>query len=583
MHVRNWTYQARQPRDPAHLELARQQQFLQWRYRNDLVRIELERRRACNEIVGRFGGLAELIAAAEQASASCDLVAQQIKNHKGATRSNRAPVELAAQHSHLKAQAKVCWQRAKEVRTAAYSDPTVREQLAQATEVSREAQRVAYRSFGQEGLPWGTRGEVAQAAQSFGRGSPPAFHRFQAGEGKISVQIQSGKGKRPLTVASLFAGTDTRVRVLKQPTVRGSKREQQYYDLHMQIGDTRRERQWIVIPFRLHRPIPENATIKWVRVLMRSVGVQTKWSVQFVIACPELEPTHPRGESGTVAVHLGWRLLPDGRLRVATWKDDHGQTGEWCMPADRMARWSRSESLRSIRDRMFDAIRATLTTMLEPLTPPDVVAERLAYMNRWRSQNRLATLIRIWGESRFDGDTAAFAAATEWLKQDRHLHDYEAFNRRKAANWRKVEYRKLAVLLSSRYKTLVIGQVNWKALGTDPDPAKSKLPEEVRHRRTIAPCGGLDATLRTYFGPADSLRLRAKHLTAQCSRCDHIHRGRQAATQELVCENCGASMDQDMNALDNLLKRMHEASATAVCAATASSSFDGEADIPDDE
>src|SRR3990172_2772711 len=249
------------------------------------------------------------------------------------------------------------------------------------------------RARADSGLYWGTYLCVEDAAQRSRRTSreAPRFRRWD-GSGLLATQLQGG-----LAVPDLLAGTDRRAQLVGE----GKRRL-----LRFRVGSTGRDPVWAAFPMVYHRDLPPEATVKWARICCHRLGTHTKWSAQIVLdGLPEV--TLPTPTRGTVAIDVGWRRFDEG-VRVATWVDDEGETGELLMPHELVERWHKVEDLRSIRDTNFNHARdelrewRSLETLPDSKALPDWLRETTKALHAWRAPARLAALALRWRSQRFE-------------------------------------------------------------------------------------------------------------------------------------------------------------------------------------
>src|SRR5262249_40129608 len=88
--------------------------------------------------------------------------------------------------------------------------------------------------------------------------------------------------------------------------------------LRMRIasGETGREPVWATWPMMMHRPIPKSAVIKSAVVALEKAGPRESWYV-YITVDETLVPKRRACGAGRVAVAFGWRVRPDGAIRVA--------------------------------------------------------------------------------------------------------------------------------------------------------------------------------------------------------------------------------------------------------------------------
>jgi len=410
------------------------------------------------------------------------------------------------------------------------------------------------------GVYWGTylqvEAAVGRARKALG---PPRFLRYD-GTGKIAVRIRQG-----MTVDELFGCQDTRIRIRPIPADTYSRRRHHrrlasrtVVSIRAGTEEGSRLPLWIEFPVILHRPLPTDARIKWAWVLRRKIGLRYEYRLQFVLESESFRtPETPAGK-GTVALDLGWRNKPDGGIRVAYWLDDTGASGEVLVPARTQLGLQKPDDLRAIRDKAFDAIRLELRRWLKSRSDlPGWLRERIKGLEQWRSQARLAALLREWRSARVDGDASVFSSAEDWAKQDRHLLAWEAHQRDRRLGHRKEEYRRFAVSLANRYATIVLEKFDLRPT-REAKPPEEGTPADGRvQRRTarIAAPGELRAAIKAAAEKhgARIVEIDAPYTTQTCSYCGCLDQWNATSTVMHSCAHCGATWDQDDNACRNLL------------------------------
>lgn len=497
-------------------EVVDEQIRLAHRYRNRLVEIELARRAAVHRAYRQHPEFAEAedaaLAASERLAASTN----------GDTKARRQ-------------EARDAWARLKVVRAGLMA-----EMAGVFASTQEEARDAARRARGDCKVYWGTYLIIEDAAQRANQAdAPPRFKRYD-GSGTVAVQVQHG-----MPVEKLVGGTDTRVRLAGA----GKRRE-----LHLRVGsDEHRQPVWAVFPIVWHRDLPTDASIKWVRVSRRRVGTKQQYSAQFSIetALPKL----PAPTRGTVAVDVGWRKF-DGGVRVAAWVDDEGRAGELRIPRRILDRYRRTESLRSIRDRSFNA---TLKLLLEARDDvwPAWIREELRYAHQWRATGRLARLAILWRRQRFEGDETIYGIVEAWRRQDKHLLEWEANQRENVLRARRELYRLFALEIA-RYRSIAVERLDLRDFAELPDEGEVEDPRatSARGRRFQAALSELlgcmaDAAARAGCAWAEQ---KAAWTTQTCFACGAREEFDAAGPVDHTCAQCDATWDQDVNAANNLLR-----------------------------
>jgi hypothetical protein len=167
------------------------------------------------------------------------------------------------------------------------------------------------------------------------------------------------------------------------------------------------------------------------------------YTVQFTVKHTYQNPLESQGE-GKVGVDLGWRLMPDGSLRVAYWADDAGRQGELSIGAEHLSRWSHSHGIQSILDnRLNEAVHELKQWYVQQLgedptdearaTLPDWFHEHMDQIGKSRAPGLLHRLLDHWVRNRFPNDqimfermwgpgadkvTAARSALVQWFRDN---------------------------------------------------------------------------------------------------------------------------------------------------------------------
>ena len=399
------------------------------------------------------------------------------------------------------------------------------------------------RARADSGLYWGTYLCVEDAAQRSRRTSreAPRFRRWD-GSGLLATQLQGG-----LAVPDLLAGTDRRAQLVGE----GKRRL-----LRLRVGSTGRDPVWAAFPMVYHRDLPPEGTVKWARICCHRLGTHTKWSAQIVLdGLPEV--TLPTPTRGTVAIDVGWRRFDEG-VRVATWVDDEGETGELLMPHELVERWHKVEDLRSIRDTNFNHARdelrewRSLETLPDSKALPDWLRETTKALHAWRAPARLAALALRWRSQRFEGDETGFEPLEAWRAHDRHLLEWEANQRENVLRSRRERYRLFARKMAT-YRQIVVEKLDLRDFAELPPKPRLRAS---RGRRFAASLSELLACLADAAGRAGSEWIEAPsaYTTHTCSACGSLEKFDAAVEVEHSCGECGQRWDQDENAARNLLQ-----------------------------
>jgi hypothetical protein len=370
----------------------------------------------------------------------------------------------------------------------------------------------------------------------------------------------------------------------------------------------------------LHRPLPEDGLIKWAFLKVDRVGYDMECELQFVM---ESEAFAIRREglvsNERLAVNFGWRVMPDGNIRVTTTWD--GTTWGQVLLDQKLLETERlSQRLIGYSDEHFDAARDQVIAWLgdqpaaekKALLPllRAVMPERLrtdlktidhikTYMTRWRGHERLAKvanvlrdrylerdattkLLRRWREHRLDRKEdlfASFEIFSQWAKskgvrsddarmalfletwraKDRHLVNWARHSQDKLRLHRREIYRRKAAEWGRRYGKIVIEK--WDKSRTAKAPkyendSRSPREENASAVRQFAGIYAFTTALAENFGP-DLQQESAANASVEHYGCGgtSLTAPGESLTPALECGKCHRQYDQDVNAARHLWAR----------------------------
>jgi hypothetical protein len=326
------------------------------------------------------------------------------------------------------------------------------------------------------------------------------------------------------------------------------------------------------MPVTIHRPISAGADVKLARLTVTRCGPDLGMHVTLTarIARPAA-----RAAGQVVAVHTGWRSLPDGCLRVAvaagagpvpphlaatgTVRTRDGWA-EVIIPAEWRAEAGRTEAARSRRDRAAEAMRQQVAQWVTA-HPADTLPSA-DEVRRWRSRGHLVTLMRAC-QAGEHGNPARLLGRmlAKWEKADRHAWRNEAHSRRRLARRRDDTWGQVAAWLCAgareiRTDTWDMPSLSRRAVpGTDDDPQATA----ARANRALAAPGALRARILTtaaregvtVAAPAGPATGPQAHLVCGTPLAAEDRRDHAA----VLCHGCGAVVDQDENMVHLMLAR----------------------------
>lgn len=554
--VKNWTYGAKAA--SINGDLVAEQIQLAHRYRNKLCELERARRDQVEQVLRDMAP--DYVAARDACEAKerqVEELAKEISQQRAAAR-KRSEVPPADREAYKAARAelKELRQKMRETKRASVERADIQSALKATTEAHRDAVKAAR---GQSGLYWGTYLTVEDAAKTFGKGAPPRFERFE-GEGKVAVQLQNG-----LSTDELLRSDDNRLRLSVPPDLlerliehgkcHGQKAIAQ---VSLRIGSTgkgNREPIMATAPVVLHRPLPPGQ-IKWAYLEKTRIASDDQWQLRLSIETQEPLPVPPPTADGVVAVHLGWRKMETGQLRVAVAADSSGRKFELRLPARELSLIGKLESIQSIRDQRMNAMRDSLTAWLAASANllPEWLREATSHLAQWRSPARMASLAVRWRGERFTGDEGIFAELEAWRKKDKHLWLWVQHARAKQRRRRVQLYREFARDLHGRYEAVVIGKIDLKELLEREDVIEERTVFSTQRRAArLASPASLVQFLKERLGPR-LVEVSGHRMTIACHACGEVHEWNRVRLKT-VCPHCKAQWDQDHNAARNVLSR----------------------------
>lgn len=246
------------------------------------------------------------------------------------------------------------------------------------------------------GLHWGTYNHVDQSMSNRKKGTPPVFKKWR-GDGHLAVQRQpkGGRGEgadrvtgEHLMVREAMAGTDSWIRIEPLSTDAGlSKARLKETKVWLRIDSVGRAPLWVVIPIRMHRPIPDDAHIMQAHLIRKRIATRDHWQVTFILARPSGWKKPDCASSGHVALDVGWRIRPEREVRKA-----------------RMRAFGKAVfAFRQWQTRN----RSVIPTWLAEANP--------------ESPQQLSDVVYHWIRNRFEHDRLIFGEFERWRKWDIQL------------------------------------------------------------------------------------------------------------------------------------------------------------------
>lgn len=568
----------------------RQQLRLAHDLRKDLVTLQLDYETQLKAIWSSFPEVAAAETQIEEAETRVEAALEQIRADRITQRTKRTTGPAPDRLREAKARLKEARAARRTAITAA--KPAADSAINDANTQRRAAQKSLYAHYCQEaGLYWATFNDVVahhqtavkrvQERRRAGQPSTLRHHRYD-GTGTIAVQLQRQAGMPPRTPQMLADPSGTYRNVLLLPwtdpslwdqMTRAEQRHSGRVEVRMRCGAGH-----ITIPVQAHRMLPTNADVTGARLTLRRHGADLRATLTVTARITDPEPVE---DGPLVAVHFGWRTNPDtDQITVAHWRstspllipaslrhlitaEPGSCAGTILTPPRLLARVTHADQTRSTRADNLNAIQAALVDWLASHEPPTDPTSRddntpltAGHVAQWRNPGRFVRLARAWQEHPPDDTTEIVEALAEWARQDRIDWTIEARTRSKALRYRDDAYAQIAALITDYAGRIVLDDTNLTRVAAAPNTLPSAVTEEAAHRRTIAAVGQLRAMLA-----ADARREGVPILEVDpdgISKTHHQCGHRNPAddrwlNQTVTCDGCGATYDQDTNAISHLI------------------------------
>lgn len=581
---------------------------------NLMVEIEKAHEQRVAELWRQHPDLEVLEAEVQTATDAIDDVVARMKRHKQKTRSTKPDPELkdelkAARKKRVAAKAAL-----RDKKNLVY--PALKPEMTKLNEQLRAELKGTYRSAIDGGLYWANYNAVrdrhktaVKAVRSTRRMGKPSDLRFRrwTGEGTLAVQLQRSLDQPPRTPTTIANGETGIWRNVVQLTpahdpdewgqlTRAQQRRIRVGTLRFRVGsaagatrvieETERrllalgehtkaqaqsvredverdldQRGWVELPVIVHRPIPLDADICMMEVTRRRLGSRYLVHVSVVVRLPTVPA---RVEGAAVAMHVGWRALDDGSIRVAVMAGAdhppeelapvvrrHDGWSEVVIPARWRAQMDYVNGVASIRSKNLDVLKAWILEWVSE--HPDHSIAGIETIDRWRSPGRFAALsLRLRTDDSID---LAFRQQLEaWRKQDRHLWDLEANLRDKILARRNDYFAKVAAWALDDAALVQLDQFKITGLTRRPDVGSEDPDAHRRSRanRVLAAPGWLRSTM-VNAATQRGVRVQSVETSSVHATCGtELDKSTKEDQVMVWCPACERMVDQDVNALETL-------------------------------
>lgn len=250
----------------------------------------------------------------------------------------------------------------------------------------------------------GTYQAVLEATKrSFKTPGVPKYKRFD-GHGKVGIQVT-----KPTTFYDcLSLNNDAiKIQILPETKVRGfNKQKNQAAIATIKLAGRKNDGVYIKVPFIMHRPLPVDAKITWVYLVVNRVGINFKYDLQFTVNENNVIKTPAKRKKKKLAIQFGWRLIKNKGVRVATTWDD-SVSNEIILPLDMRDIYLKSDRLLGYSDDYFNGVCAVFKEWMtdNKLSKPVREKFKLNTIDKWKSHGRLAILAKHFASEYLDNAT----------------------------------------------------------------------------------------------------------------------------------------------------------------------------------
>lgn len=436
-----------------------------------------------------------------------------------------------------------------------------------ALEAARKAKVKALRQeYAAKGLYWGSYNAVLQgfdAARSLAMkaGNSLQFHPFRR-VGLWSAQVIGG-----ITCDEAFACSHGMFQIDPVSSdawyhpMRAERRRASRTKARIRIGSNEdRTPRWLEIPIVMHRPMAPGAQIKSVSIKCRKVGRTHRWSLN--IQCSIPDPVTPKLANNAIALDVGWKRTGIDVIRSGYMVDSDGREQSVNLDVSFIQTEIRLANLQGIQKQNFNLAKEKLQEWLKHHTEiiPEWMQEQVKELHLWKSALRLARLVVMWGDNRFDGDCEIFDPLHAWRWQDHHIYEWQSNLREKMQGRRREQYRVLSALLAEQYDQLIISNL------TLPEVSRRKSAEEgaesgneIRQMARLASPGELRECMKVAFLRRGKLveTVETKGLAHECPECG-ANLEPISGQFVVACPKCSKTLDIDAIACKNMLRRFAE-------------------------
>lgn len=398
--------------------------------------------------------------------------------------------------------------------------------------------------------------------------------------GRVGVQLIGGLNSvAGLTIPELLAGTNARLRLSVESAenpVRNGKsarwlRRNSRAVVTLAIDSSDAGWQYLDIPISYHRPLPEEAVVKWAWLFVQREGRRLRYNFQFTIVLPDEVDQGFGSREQFCVINPGWRNFEDGTVRVAYVVGSDGHCEDFRLPATEGCRYSLTEtmefvdSIRSASDLLFNEVKGVVARMLPTLSVE--IQKQCLYIGHWRNHKKLHRIIRqllgtrcsefgvkfhsSWVKSRKSMGLDLMPKLDEcptiewylycWTLKDAHLYQMTLDRSKRAIRDRDQQFVIWANKLANRYQKILISEGELKSLGKKSDTTATPLLKA----KSRAASGKFLEKLREKFGLDQVVKDKGVNASRTCVDCKHLQEADISRDSRFQCSKCGLIQDQD--------------------------------------
>lgn len=402
--------------------------------------------------------------------------------------------------------------------------------------------------------------------KAFKEGATLRFRRFD-GTGFWFFRFRTPGAKIDgISYGELFdrnEGKDGRPFVLA--TVDGQRRKPRI-GLRVKVagGAKKSTKEYAEFDLILHRPIPEHAQIQNAKLVRRRNGDKFSYAVSFTLRVPRVESA-PVAQTA-LGVDIGFRQLPDGRVRVAAIGSSDGVEGAEIVEVSQefVRRLEYVDQLKGRLDGSAEKLGVEVRPMLKAgsVLPEDhpkykwIRGIAAAPANVTLSFEKAYKVARWLMREPGSLPVEVERAFQVWWRANGHGYRELHNLRQRALASRKEQYRNLAARLVAVGRPIGIEQIDWSVMAEAKDRDTS-LSNTARSNRFLAAPSELLGAIRNAAQRQGVICVEvAPHYTSKtCSSCGEVNKA-LGAEEVWNCPGCGAEHDRDKNAAVNIARKV---------------------------